>query len=495
MENITEHLIGVGPQLLLEGNTTYNLFAGIVIESLNDHAVRDIGETANDVSFNIDGIIRSPGTAISLTDVFGYNINIGTSGRISGGQGIALSSVEDASVINNGTIIADFNIGAGVRLYGDSANGSITNSSTGTILSSFTGIYVDPAGLLTNATVVNEGLIIGQSIGVFYNSAGSFTNSGTIISEVGTGVSIIASGASYLNTGTIISQASDGIAVDMFNAEGIGIDTLFHNSGLISGAMAFSSLDANDTFWNSGANAQIIGDVDMGAGNDTFRNFSVNSIHYDIHGGEGGDSLYGGSGAERFHGDDGNDYFELGSGDDVAYGGAGEDIVFAQGGNDTIYGGEGDDIIHGNTGNDKLYGNAGLDELYGGAGNDTLSGGSSTDFLYGSIGHDTLIGGSGADALYGGPGADLLIGGAGLDLFYMLGFFGDDDVIADFSQADGDIIVLNASTADSLIDVLEASINVNGNTFVDFGTNQSFTIEGIRPAELMADDFLFDGFV
>ena len=494
MENITEHLIGEGPQLLLEGNTTYNLFTGITIQSTNDDAVRDVGETANDVTFNIDGIIKSPGYAVYITDSFGYDFSIGSTGRLSGGSGIVLENVEDASITNNGTITADALAGIGVDLFGASTNAFITNSSTGTIISSHVGIFVSFESI--NATVVNDGLIISQNTGVFYNSNGSFTNNGTIIGEDGFGVSLAASGASYLNTGSIIAQGDDGVAVSLFPPFGSGDNTLFHNTGLISGATAFegSSTDVNETFWNSGANAQIIGDVDMGGGNDTFRNFA-GSIDYDIHGGAGDDSLYGGSGSERFHGDDGEDYFELGGGDDFAFGGLGDDLFFAQGGNDTIYGGGGTDIIHGNTGNDKLYGNAGADQLYGGANNDMLAGGSGDDLLYGSIGNDTLIGGSGVDVLFGGPGTDTLIGGAGLDFFAMLGFFGDDDVIADFNQAEGDIIVLSPGLAEGLNDVLLASTNVNGNTLVDFGTNQSFIIEGIRPAELMADDFLFDGFV
>ena len=496
MFDISEDLIGTGVQLVPESDMTYNLLASVVVESTDDHAIANIGGAVINVSLNIDGIVRSDHSAVFIFGGSDHDIFLGPTGRISGPTGIEVGEVFDASITNNGIVIADGTnaegegSGRGIRLFGESS-GTITNAGTGTIIASQYGILVDSTN---SADVVNDGLVIAQANGVRFLSNGSFTNNGTVISEMGPGVVLGASGASYTNSGSIVSQAENGVAVSTLLGFAGPVNTLFHNSGILSAVTAFDGSSANETFWNSGPNAEIIGDVDMGAGNDTFRNFA-GSIDYDIHGGLGDDSLYGGSGSERFHGDDGNDYFELGGGDDIAYGGVGEDIVFAQGGSDTIYGGAGADIIHGNTGDDMLYGNAGLDELYGGANNDTLSGGSDTDFLYGSIGHDTLIGGSGADALYGGPGTDTLIGGTGLDLFYMLGFFGDDDVIADFRQADGDIIVLNASTADSLIDVLEASTNVNGDTFVDFGNNQSFTIEGIRPAELMADDFIFNGVV
>ena len=116
--------------------------------------------------------------------------------------------------------------------------------------------------------------------------------------------------------------------------------------------------------------------------------------------------------------------------------------------------------------------------------------GNGADFLYGSLSSDTLIGGAGTDELYGGTGADVLIGGADADTFVQIGFFGDGDVITDF-QRGIDKIAVSSSAASSLIDILLASTNVSGDTLVDFGTNQSFTIENIRPGELVLADFIF----
>ena len=90
----------------------------------------------------------------------------------------------------------------------------------------------------------------------------------------------------------------------------------------------------------------------------------------------------------------------------------------------------------------------------GGAGNDTITGGAGADGLNGAAGNDALSGGGGADQLTGGPGTDFLIGGSGADSFIFgaladFGAPGQEDVIADFSPADGDKIRLTAVDANA----------------------------------------------
>src|ERR1700755_3270034 len=53
--------------------------------------------------------------------------------------------------------------------------------------------------------------------------------------------------------------------------------------------------------------------------------------------------------------------------------------------------------LFGGNGNDTLTGGSGIDELFDGAGNDTLQGKGGNDLLFGGDGNDTLIGGSGND--------------------------------------------------------------------------------------------------
>ncbi|MGI9389023.1 MAG: calcium-binding protein [Boseongicola sp.] len=79
-------------------------------------------------------------------------------------------------------------------------------------------------------------------------------------------------------------------------------------------------------------------------------------------------------------------------------------------GADTLSGGPGDDTIDGAAGNDDLLGHAGLDDLYGGDGHNFLDGGSENDTIDGGTGLDTIEGGSGDDFIDGGHGGDLIYG-------------------------------------------------------------------------------------
>lgn len=129
-----------------------------------------------------------------------------------------------------------------------------------------------------------------------------------------------------------------------------------------------------------------------------------------------------------FYGFDGDDTFTNGTAlQTYAYGGNG---------NDTLIGGSARDYLYGQADDDKLMGLGGSDNLYGGTGNDrlysagdrhfdlldtshnTLDGGDGNDSLFGSEGNDTLLGRNGDDRLFGRGGADNLQGGAGRDSLY-----------------------------------------------------------------------------
>ena len=62
----------------------------------------------------------------------------------------------------------------------------------------------------------------------------------------------------------------------------------------------------------------------------------------------------------------GDDYIEGGDGNDTIWGGSGSDWLHGRGDNDTIYGGSGDDIIMGGFGSDVIWGGQGQDVLAGG---------------------------------------------------------------------------------------------------------------------------------
>lgn len=144
--------------------------------------------------------------------------------------------------------------------------------------------------------------------------------------------------------------------------------------------------------------------------------------------------------------------------------------------------------------------------------NDYLSGGNGSDTLYGGAGNDTLDGGADADTLLGGAGADSMVGGLAADRFRFTsttdaGTGASKDIIADFSQAQGDKIDLSSlgvtlsihgmaaftspgsfgqirwaqSGSDTLI-----QIDTNGNTTADM----EILLQNFTAANLIAEDFL-----
>jgi Ca2+-binding RTX toxin-like protein len=155
-----------------------------------------------------------------------------------------------------------------------------------------------------------------------------------------------------------------------------------------------------------------------------------------------------------------------------------DDIVVGGSGSDTLHGGEGNDTLRGRQGNDTLYGEDGDDTLRGGKGNDTL---------YGGDDNDTLRGGNGNDALVGGAGDDVLTGGKGLDTF-TFGPGDGDDRITDFQNKDT-IRFEGISGVDDFSDLTLTKIGHD--TLISWGTGDSILVEGTKPNQLHAADFMF----
>ncbi|QZD95595.1 calcium-binding protein [Qipengyuania gelatinilytica] len=155
---------------------------------------------------------------------------------------------------------------------------------------------------------------------------------------------------------------------------------------------------------------------------------AVRGSAYDdqLHGSAEADTLLGDAGRDEIRGNSGSDAIEGGNGNDWLFGGAGWDEIRGGGWSDTIYG---------DNGNDRLFGDYGNDRLDGGGQNDFLDGGFGNDILNGSWGKDTMTGGAGADTFVF-ERAD-----------HTGRFFGNADLITDFSQSDGDVIDLSAIDA------------------------------------------------
>ena len=83
-------------------------------------------------------------------------------------------------------------------------------------------------------------------------------------------------------------------------------------------------------------------------------------------------------------------------------GGNGEDLIRLQSSvdiNSLIHGGNGKDSLFGGSGNDRIYGDNAKDYIAGGAGNDSLWGGNGKDTLIGNAGNDLLDGGRAKDSV------------------------------------------------------------------------------------------------
>lgn len=296
---------------------------------------------------------------------------------------------------------------------------------------------------------------------------------------------------------TTLTASAGGTYVDALGRwhEMVIYGIIEHATGS-AGSDAISGNDLGNRLWGE-ANLVGPGGADTltgGAGNDT------------VHGGDGADLITGDQDDDLLYGQIGADTISGGAGRDTVHGGAGADslsgggdagdmlfylasdagIVIALAADTIVTGAGGDaagDRIEGfvdvtgsvfrdlitdsdraalaDQANDNLFdGRGGPDRLLLGGGNDTGLGGNGGDVIWGETGDDSLDGGSGNDTLRGDPGLDLLTGGAGADRFeFRLTSesrpeVAGQDIITDFSTADGDLIDLRS---------IDAAIGLAGN--------------------------------
>ncbi|WP_413603017.1 hypothetical protein [Curtobacterium sp. Curtsp57] len=125
-------------------------------------------------------------------------------------------------------------------------------------------------------------------------------------------------------------------------------------------------------------------------------------------------------------------------------------------GNDSISGGSGDNVIHGGAGDDTISDSSGINVIDGGAGNDSING---SGTLMGGAGNDTIRGYDGDDTLIGGTGDDYLEGGYGNDTYVWSRGDGNDEIYEPGSYGDSglDTLVLHGVTAAEVQRVLSSS--------------------------------------
>jgi Ca2+-binding RTX toxin-like protein len=366
---------------------------------------------------NVEVVFRNGG---SVFNTFGSGDALASSVNISltVEDGCTLSS-GDTAVAMNGHSLKLTNFGL---IQGSGAAG-IGYAGTGSSITNYGEIggaigYVSNAG--AGSTIDNFGTIRGTGGRAFFLSGGDDTvnNFGTVYGET-----VLNAGAdSVFNSGTM--RGFNAIVASV-GGPVVGDKTIV-NSGLIattsaaSGGTAIFLYNGNDTVTNLG---QILGDVILGDGFNTFNSGENGSVHGTVSGGSGQDNMVGGAAADEFYGGGAFDALLGNGGDDYLDGGAGTDYMAGGAGNDTyVVDDPLDNIIEKpGQGTDTVYAHvsytlkAGVEAEYlsaYGASNLALVGNEFKQTITGSGGNDTLGGGGGADTLIGGDGNDTYVLGA-----------------------------------------------------------------------------------
>ena len=237
----------------------------------------------------------------------------------------------------------------------------------------------------THQTLTNHGVIdVGSQLGVhMYSDHATINNFGTI--KAYTGIDSLG------QSNTIVNQAGGEIKATGYGIFGSGDfnDTII-NKGRVEGDYFAIQIDeGDDRVINHG---KIIGNVDLGAGNDVFdtRGGKVNGT---VAGGTGNDTYLVSNAAVDIH-----ENFLLGGTDTVkstvsyAIKTSVENVTLLGHKDINASGNELANVLKGNNGDNILRGLAGADTLAGGDGNDRLFGGKGSDgFVFKTgAGHDTI---------------------------------------------------------------------------------------------------------
>ncbi len=320
-------------------------------------------------------IINGSGDTDTVTVDYTNGSPIPSGGIVFNGGSQSLSGVDQ--MVLTGTAPANV-----IYTLSNTTDGSVTVGSAVVI------VFTGTESILDNLTAADRGFQLGDG------------NDTAILSDDGTA----ANSRSLLTVGTtqiVFANPTNSLAVGL----GGGTDSL-----------TVTGFDSN--FGNS-VPLTLTGD----AGDDTI-NVSALSRAVSLGGGDGNDSLVGGTADDLFAVDLGDDTIDGGAGTDRIAGsnltgtltlsdsqltGVATDTVNAALGSDSLSSIEFANFAAGNLGttfNARSF--SGPVTLTGGLGNDTLLGGAGADVISGGLGNDILEGGLGNDVIAGSSGTDTL---------------------------------------------------------------------------------------
>jgi Ca2+-binding RTX toxin-like protein len=312
------------------------------------------------------------------------------------------------------------------------------------------------------------------------------SSNGTNFLVNGTDTGFAIAGRNFINVtagdgnDTVTIDASLGAGRTSFVTGGIGNDTL--NGGLGAdnlnggaGADSYSGGDGSDNITIDGDDTTVVGgngydqvlaaagsaglnlvltagaavEYISGSANDDVINAAASTVSVFIFGGDGNDTITGGTLGDQLQGGNGNDTLNGGDGNDTLLGQAGADSFDGGNGNDNIQIDELDTSIIGGAGvgdvaqaiasgaglNIVLVAGAGIEVLSGTnnadtidasaqttsiqitalGGDDVITTGAGNDTVYGGAGDDTIVLGNGNNTAYGEAGDDTFTGGTGTD--------------------------------------------------------------------------------
>jgi Ca2+-binding RTX toxin-like protein len=190
-------------------------------------------------------------------------------------------------------------------------------------------------------------------------------------------------------------------------------------------------------------------------------------------------------------------YYPGTAGRDDMIGTRGTDVFYGKGG-DTMSGGRGDDTYYVTSTADVVVENVaeGNDTVVAGLSSYTLGANLENLVLIGNLqatgtGNELdnrIVGNDAANVLNGRAGNDTLSGGLGNDTFVVAKAEGND-LITDFSHAQGDVIRLDGFAFRDFSAVKSSSAQLGSDVVISLGSGQTLTIQNTQLFALTANDF------